>query len=176
MTKKQFLENRGAALVELALTTPLFILLLMGAVELGRLAYYSIEVENAARAGASFGAVNKGNAADSGNIQVAAENDAPDLPNLVTTPAHSCVCETIDSSTKPSLTSFSPSITSSPATADCKSAAMIACTVVTSTSSQKLVEFVTVSTQADVDPIVHLPGLPALYTLRGFSALRVLAN
>ncbi|HEV2323905.1 MAG TPA: TadE family protein [Terracidiphilus sp.] len=176
MIKIQFRENRGAALVELALTTPLFILLLMGAVEFGRIAYYSIEVENAARAGASYGAVNKGNAADGASIQIAAQNDAPDLPNLVSTPGHSCVCETLDTSSKPAIPTFNPSITSSPATADCESDAIHACTVVTSTSSQKVVEFVTVSTQADVDPLIHLPGLPNAYRLSGFSALRVLAN
>lgn len=172
----RFRDNCGAALVELALTTPLFILLLMGSVELGRLAYYSIEVANAARAGASFGAVNKGNAVDDVNILNAAKNDAPDLPNLIATPGHSCVCETIDSSTSPAITTFNPSITSSPATTDCESATIISCTAVSSTSSQKIVEFVTVSTQADVDPIVHVPGLPTIYTLRGYSALRVLAN
>lgn len=172
----RFRDNCGAALVELALTTPLFILLLMGSVELGRIAYYAIEVANAARAGASFGAVNKGNAADDANILNAAKSDAPDLPNLIATPNHSCVCETIDNSTKPAITSFNPSITSSPAAADCKSTTITSCTVVTSTSAQKIVEFVTVSTQADVDPIVHVPGLPTLYTLHGYSALRVLAN
>lgn len=172
----QFRDTRGAALVELALTTPLFILLLMGSVELGRLAYFAIEVANAARAGASFGAVNKGNAADDTNILNAAKSDAADLPNLIATPGHSCVCETLDTSTTPATPSFNPSITASPVTADCESVAMKTCTVVTGTSAQKLVEFVTVSTQADVDPIVHIPGLPSVYTLRGYSALRVLAN
>ena len=172
----RFRDNCGAALVELALTTPLFILLLMGSVELGRIAYYAIEVANAARAGASFGAVNKGNAADDANILNAAKSDAPDLPNLIATPNHSCVCETIDNSTKPAITSFNPSITSSPATVGCKTAIIDACTASSGTSTQKVIYFVTVSTQADVDPMVHLPGLPNVYTLRGYSALRVLAN
>jgi Flp pilus assembly protein TadG len=172
----QFRDNCGAALVELALTTPLFVLLLMGAVEMGRLAYFSIEVANAARAGASFGAVNRGNAVEFANIQNAARNDAPDLSNLVATPGYSCVCETIDNSTKPAMTSFNPSITSSPATTSCNSAVINACTVSSGTSTQKVIYFVSVSTQADVDPIVHVPGLPTVYTLRGFSALRVLAN
>ena len=174
--KFQFRDNCGAALVELALTTPLFILLLMGSVELGRLAYYSIEVANAARAGASFGAVNRGNAVEFDNIQNAARSDAPDLPNLVATPGYSCVCETVDNSTTPAMTSFNPSITSSPATASCDSAVINACTVSSGTSTQKVIYFVSVSTQADVDPIVHVPGLPTIYRLRGYSALRVLAN
>lgn len=172
----RFGDKSGAALVELALTAPLFMLLLMGAVELGRVAYYSIEVANAARAGASFGAVNRGNAVEETQIQNAAQGDAPDLPNLVATPGYSCVCETIDNSTKPASTSFNPSITSSPATVGCKTAIIDACTASSGTSTQKVIYFVTVSTQADVDPMVHLPGLPNVYTLRGYSALRVLAN
>ena len=60
--KLNFRDNGGAALVELALTTPLFLIMILGETELGRMAYYGIEVENAARAGASYGAVNMGNA------------------------------------------------------------------------------------------------------------------
>lgn len=172
----RFRDSCGAALVELALITPLFVLLLMGAVELGRIAYYAIEVANAARAGASFGAVNRGNAVEEAGIQIAAQEDAPDLPNLVATPGYSCVCETIDNSTKPALTSFNPSIASSPATVGCKTAVIDSCTASSSTSTQKVIYFVTVSTEADVDPIIHVPGLPDVYTLRGYSALRVLAN
>jgi Flp pilus assembly protein TadG len=42
--------------VELALVTPFLLLLLLGAIDLGRLFYAYIGIENAAREGAAFGA------------------------------------------------------------------------------------------------------------------------
>ena len=45
-------RSRGQALVELALVTPVLLLLLLGAVDLGRLFYARISVNNAAREGA----------------------------------------------------------------------------------------------------------------------------
>jgi len=46
----------GQALVELALVLPVLLLLTIGVIELGRYAYISILVGNAARAGAAYGA------------------------------------------------------------------------------------------------------------------------
>jgi Flp pilus assembly protein TadG len=43
-------SDRGDSLVELALLLPILTMLLVGTVDLGRLAYMSIEVANAARA------------------------------------------------------------------------------------------------------------------------------
>lgn len=169
--KLQWRDRQGAALVELALTTPLFILLLMGALELGRIAYFAIEVANAARAGASYGALNIGNAGLTSNIQQAAKNDAPDVANLVVvTPGSTCVCETLDSSTN------TPSFNPSSGTTSCSSTSIQSCTAESSTSIQNVVEYVTVSTQATVDPLIHVPGLPNTYTLNGYSALRILGN
>ncbi|MHB8891143.1 MAG: TadE/TadG family type IV pilus assembly protein [Candidatus Limnocylindrales bacterium] len=49
-------RSRGQALVELALVTPILLLLLLGAVDLGRLFYARITVTNAAREGAMMAA------------------------------------------------------------------------------------------------------------------------
>lgn len=167
-------ENVGSALVELALTTPLFILITMGAAELGRVAYYAIEVENAARAGASYGAVNLSNAFENPDlVQRAAMNDAPDIANLVVgTPVTACVCETLDTSTG------TPSFNPSSGTTSCTSGVVAdgACSTSTSTSTQIVISYVMVSAQATVDPLVHLPGLPNSYTLYGYAKMRVLPN
>ena len=56
MLRRNLRENSGQAFVELALVLPIFILLLVGAAEVGRLAYASIEVSNAARAGVAYAA------------------------------------------------------------------------------------------------------------------------
>lgn len=67
-------RERGGALVEFALILPLLILVLIGLVELGRLAYFTIEVTNAAHAGAQYGALGYPNAV-SPNMKVAANKD-----------------------------------------------------------------------------------------------------
>ena len=166
-------DNRGAALVELALVTPLFFSLIMGSVELGRVAYYAIEIQNAARAGASFGAVNVQNANTTASVQQAAKNDAPDVSNLiVVSPGQLCVCETVDTTSSSPTPTFNPSS----GTTSCKSVTITSCTAESSSSFQNVISYVTVSTSANIDPLVHVPGLPSSYNLTGYSALRILSN
>ncbi len=75
-------DDKGQAFVELALVLPIFILLLVGAAEVGRIAFASIEVSNAARAGVSYGAQNHATASDTTGIQTAATQDETDLTAL----------------------------------------------------------------------------------------------
>lgn len=171
----RFRDNHGSALIELALTTPLFMLLIMGSFELGRVAYYAVEVENAARAGASFGAVNRGNATVADTIQAAAKNDAPDLTGLVTTPGTACQCQTVSNSSGTSTVSYSPSSGPSDCGAYTGANAGV-CTADTATQTQTIIYYVTVSTHADFDPLIHVPGLPTTYRLNGYSQMRVLPN
>lgn len=171
--KLRFWDNRGSALVELALTTPLFFLIIVGAVELGRVAYFAIEVQSASRAGAAYGAVNYGNAFSSSgqtNSQQAAKDDAPDIPNLVVNAPYTyCVCETITSTNSTPSPSFSGALS-------CQNATITSCTNESSTSVQLVIDYVKVDTQASIDPLIHLPGLPSTYTLQGSTRLRVLQN
>lgn len=166
--KLEFRDSRGAALVELAVTAPFFLLILMGAFELGRLAYYAIEVENAARTGATYGAVNVGNST-SPNIIQAAKDDAPNL-TLAVTKGTGCVCETLTTST--GAETFNPSS----GTAACTPAFFASCSSENSTSIDNPLGYVTVSTQATVNVLFHIPALPNSYTLHGYSQLRILQN
>ena len=167
----QFRDNRGSAIVELALTTPLFVLLIMGAAEIGRVAYYAIEIENAARAGASYGSVNISNAANNPSlVQQAALNDAPDLPNLTATAGTACVCETY------TYASGSSSYNPSSGTVSCSSSTAQNCTEDDTIAVQSNITYVTVTTQVSLDPLVHLPGLPKKYNLSGNAQLRTLQN
>jgi Flp pilus assembly protein TadG len=68
-------SERGQSLVEVALLTPLLLSLLVGTIEMGRYAYTSILVGNAARAGAAYGAQSLARSIDSTGIQTAATND-----------------------------------------------------------------------------------------------------
>jgi Flp pilus assembly protein TadG len=82
----------GQALLEVALVTPLLLLLAVGIIEIGRYAYYSILVADAARAGAQYGAQNLATAADTAGIRTAAENDGQSLSALKVTVHHECGC------------------------------------------------------------------------------------
>jgi hypothetical protein len=79
-------RERGQSLVELAFVLPLLLLLLVGIIEIGRFAYYSILVANAARAGAQYGAQSLATAADIAGISTAGANDAQGIvaPNTLT--------------------------------------------------------------------------------------------
>jgi Flp pilus assembly protein TadG len=168
--KQRLNDDNGAALIELALVMPIFLLVMFGAVELGRAAHYTIEVENAARAGASYGGENMGNATASSMVIQAAQNDAPDLPSLLVTPGAGCVCETLN------LTTGTPTFSPSSGTVSCSDATITSCTGTSSSITQSVVSYVTVRTSATIAPAFNVSGLPTSYTLHGYSAMRILPN
>src|ERR1700722_10991916 len=86
--------DTGQGLIELALTLPLLILILLGGAEFARFAWASIETANAARAGAQYGAQTNITANDDAGMQAAALNDGVNLSGLAATSSHSCVCST----------------------------------------------------------------------------------
>src|SRR3984893_7228009 len=93
----QLVRERGQSLVELAFVVPLLLLLLVGIIEIGRFAFYSILVSNAARAGAQYGAQSLATAGDTTGISTAGTNDAPGVTapnNLTVTSTQSCGCST----------------------------------------------------------------------------------
>jgi Flp pilus assembly protein TadG len=141
----------GQSLIELALGLTALTILMIGAAEFGRLAYASVEVSNAARAGVQYGAQNHTTASDTAGIQTAATQDAPDVSGISATASHSCVC--------------------SDGTASTCSAGD--CPVTTSDPSLRLIETVQVNTTATVSPTIRLPGLPTSYTLTGKAVMRV---
>lgn len=138
----------GQSFVELALVLPIFILLVVGAVELGRLAYASIEVSNAARAGVAYGAQSHITASDNSGIQLAATQDAPDITSLTAIATQACSC------------SNGTAISCSNAGTNCVGPA-------------RIIEYVQVSTSADVNTLFHLPGIANTVTLRGHAIMRV---
>jgi len=69
-------SEQGQNLVELALLTPVLLILVVGLVEMGRYASAAILVGNAARAGAQYGAQGLAQAADQAGIKCAAENES----------------------------------------------------------------------------------------------------
>lgn len=83
-------QEDGSSLVELALVTPVLLLLLVGAVDLGRAYYVAMEVNSAAQAGALYGSQNP---TDTDGMVKAAQLDASDIKDISVQPSPpSCVC------------------------------------------------------------------------------------
>jgi Flp pilus assembly protein TadG len=142
----------GQAFVELALVLPIFILLLVGAAELGRIAFASIEVSNAARAGVAYGAQNHITASDLPGIRSATIQDAPNITSMAAPVVTlSCACN-----------NGTTTVTVSCATAGTSCA-----------SPSRIVEFVQVKTSAVLNTVFHLPAIPNSITLRGKAIMRV---
>jgi Flp pilus assembly protein TadG len=138
--------NTGQSLAETALIFPVLIALLVGAAEFARLAYAAIEVTNAARAGVQYGAQSGSTASDTTGIATAANKEAANLKGLITNSSYACVCSDGSASTC--------------SNSDC--------------SNSHIEETLTVTTQATVDPLIHLPGLPTTYTLNGLAVQKCL--
>jgi Flp pilus assembly protein TadG len=149
MTKreKRFLSSggeRGQSLVETALVFPVLITMLVGAVEMARVARASIAVANAAKAGAQYGGESGFTAQDSTGIATAASNEASTL-SVTTSSSVACSCS--DGSASTCLNS------------DC--------------SNSHIEETLTVNTQSTVNASIRLPGLPTSFTVKGQSIQRV---
>lgn len=149
-------HESGSALVELALTLPIFALLLLGAAEFARLTYYAIELANAARAGVQYGAKNHATAADSAGMVTAAKNDAVEIMS------GSDVTSTISGA------GISYCTCSNGTTVTCANAASICLT------PAKIYTFVQLNLSARVSPYIKAPGLPTTYTLTSQATMRVL--
>jgi Flp pilus assembly protein TadG len=136
--------SRGQAAVEWALTAPLIALLLVIGGDLMRMYYTSIEVNDAAKAGAQYGAQTPGTAADLAGMQQAAQNDAFDLAGMTATASNYCQCP------------------GSSTTFDCST---------TNTCSDKRV-YVEVDTATTFHPLLQYPGLPSSVQMSGKAEMR----
>ncbi len=150
-------SESGNALIELALSLPLFLILILGTAEIANLAWASVQVNNAARAAAAYASQSRTNSAPSNiaNIALAAQNDAPKFitaPSQVTS-NQSCSCVGTDGSA-------SGIACDSNALANCRAHGIIQVAV-------------QVNVQAPVSPIVHYPGLPATYTVNSQATMGV---
>lgn len=85
-------REEGQSLLELAILVPLLLILALGVIEVGQLAYFSIAISNAARAGVAYGAQSHITAADNAGMVQAAENDASGISDLSVTASHFCQC------------------------------------------------------------------------------------
>lgn len=143
----------GVALLEFALIVPLLMLLLVGLIETGRFAYYSILVGNAARAGVQFGAQTTSTALDNAGMQLAATNDGQSVSGLVAVASHSCQC-------------WNGTI----ATPDPGTAA--SCNSPVCPAGYHHLIYVQVNTTGTLQPLFHYPGLPQHFNVSAHALMR----
>jgi hypothetical protein len=151
----------GQALVETAFSAALLFVLLLGAACLGRVSYTAIEVSNAARAAAQYGAMNGGaflptdsTGLDSAGMLTAAQSDAGNLGTLVQFssgyPTYSCSCSGLGTA------SCTPPATPS------------------GCSASHLIVTIQVQITASFNPLVFIPGLGHTFKLYGNAQEQVL--
>lgn len=137
-------RSDGSSFIELALLLPLMLFLFVGAVDLGRLYFMSVEVTGAAQAGALYGIQNP---SDTSGMQSAATAGASSLASVSTSASYGCEC------------SDGSSVTVSCGT--------------TPTCTYNYVNYVDVVSSVQYTPIFRYPGLPSTLTVTREARMRV---
>jgi Flp pilus assembly protein TadG len=149
-------DNSGNATIELALAFSVLVTpLMLGTAETAFLVYDSIEISNAAHAGAMYGMISSTFAGDNTGIQNAARADASDLgTSLTVTPTVYYAC-----SAAPTGTHYT---TEASAGAACPKNA-----------SNHYLQFIQVASTATITPPLKIPGMPGSWNLQGLSVMEV---
>jgi Flp pilus assembly protein TadG len=145
--------ERGASLVELVVALPLLVIVLIGTVDFARVFYSAIEVTEAARAAAQFGATNESNSTNTAGMQAAAANAAPDV--TLHSVSAGRVCECVDNTNAATRSSAA------------------ACTSSDCTGATHLVISVTVTAVRAFTTISMYPGIPHTITITRGAMLRL---
>lgn len=85
-------SRRGNTMVELAVSIPVFLMMVMGAIDFGRLFFEATTLSNASASGGLYGTVGMQNATNTTGVRLAAENDASDVTGFTATPILRCSC------------------------------------------------------------------------------------
>jgi Flp pilus assembly protein TadG len=147
--RRRWTSDAGSALVELAMTLPLLVLVMVGTIDLARVFYMGMELTNAARAGAQYGAYNPAQSGDFPGMRTAATG-AVNITGVAATASRTCQCAT-------TAGAFSGATCST-----------------TCPSGQHLVVTVTVTTSKTFTTVVgSFPGIPNTVNLVRSATLRV---
>jgi Flp pilus assembly protein TadG len=150
-------SESGQGTLELALSLPLFVLLILGTAEIANLAWASVQVNNAARAGAAYASLSRANAANTTDIGLAAQNEAPNYitkPSTQVTSTQVCYC----------VSSGTPGAADSGCTK----------TTLSTCPSPDLIQVaVQVNVSATIKPLIHYAGLPGSYAVQAQATVGV---
>jgi Flp pilus assembly protein TadG len=143
MTRSKVHRQRGAAMVEFVIVLPLLAMLLFGAIEFGRYAYYCILASNAARAGLQY-ALATSNATIS-QVETAANSD-------LGTAAQTALGTTTPTTANYEQLCFDGSTYSAPGSTGCL-------------SGQTAETFWTIEVQGTLSPLFSFPFVPASFSV-----------
>jgi len=146
---------RGAALVEVVVALPILVVLLVGTADFARVFYAAIELTNAARAGAQFGAKSLGAGVVPGPVEAMATSSINLTPSPTARARQRCECAL------PNATFNLIDCLVDPATA-CPSAA-----------GKFRVVTITVTTSMSFSTIAPYPGIPRPLQLTRVAIMRV---
>ena len=147
--RRTWSSDAGSALVELALTLPLLVLVMAGAIDFARVFYTGMELNNAARAGAQFGSYDPARSGNIAGMQTAATGSV-NITGVTATASRTCQCATGEG------TFFAATCTT------------------TCPSGQHLVVTVTVTTSKTFTTLMgSFPGIPQTVNLVRSATLRV---
>ena len=153
------LSPSGQSLLEVALLTPMLLALLLGSIEMGRYAYISILVGNAARAGAAYGAQNLALSVDTGRHSDGCRNDfqnnGQNTSNLTVNSSTSCGCDSNGTITPAAACST----VTNPSAGTC--------------ASGHWVVMVSVTASGTFNSLFNYPGIPKSLTVSNTATLRV---
>jgi len=166
--RKDLPSQSGQTLVEVALTLPLLLLLLLGVIEMGRYAYISILVGNAARAGAAYSAQSGGTSTDTAGIILAADkdfqNNGQNLSKLTVSSVVSCGCDNAGTLTVDYTSAADCSDATNPA---------LAATIAACVPAGHWVAMVAVTSSGKFNSIFNAFGIPTSITLSKTATMRV---
>ena len=169
----------GQSLVELALTIPLLLLMLMGMAELGQICYGAINVSNAAKAAAQYGAQDSSTAGDTAGMLAAAQNEIGTVPGLVGSLDMPAATTMPDGTAVPSVTVCTSGSSSSCSYCSCSSPdsaqTPFACGANNALSQcagiSQLEQNIIIQTHIKVNPLVSLPGM-STFNLYGHAVVK----
>jgi Flp pilus assembly protein TadG len=154
-------SERGAALIELAVSLPFLAAVLIGTIDFARAFYMAIELTDAARAGAQFASKNDINAFSPNEIRAAALAASPRL-SLV---ASDVTLRTVSGVEKPALCQCAANDGSTfAAAASCDSACG---------GSEHMISTVTVTVTKTFTRLAGFPGIPRTMSISRSATLRV---
>ena len=154
MRLRRFRSERGSALIELALTLPILVVVLVAAIDFARVFYLGIALTNAARAGAQWGAHSAAQSGNTGMMQTTALNAfaSTDMSGVTAVASRTCECAT-DAGT------FSATSPANSCSATC--------------TGGHIVVTVKVTTSAPFTRLMPgIPGLPSSLTLTRSASMR----
>lgn len=85
-------KRQGSVAIELALTAPLLLLMLIGAADFARVFYHAVTLANAAGTGVFYGAQNNIHSGEFTQMQQVAQTDAKDLGTIAAVAGRYCDC------------------------------------------------------------------------------------